>query len=136
MPGLRDLASTLEQLPVKQGRYFFRNGTGTMKTYINNWKIRVNKVLRIAEALMKKDGKKFSHHPHPHRFRHTFACRLLGWGVPLRIVAQYLGDTEDTVRRHYSKFCVAEQHQAAAVYGEAMQRRAEKTKARLQLVKV
>src|SRR6266478_203245 len=130
MPGLRDLATTLAGLPIKQGRYFFRAGTGLMKTEITNWKTRATRVLKIAESLMKKDGKCFSHHPHPHRFRHTFACRLLGWGVPIRIVAQYLGDTENTVRKHYSTFCVAEQHEAASVYGEAMRRMAEKNKAK------
>jgi integrase len=135
IPGLRDLAKTLEELPTKQGRYFFLGGKGTITTNVTSWKARVVRVLKIAEDLMNKDGKRFSFHPHPHRFRHTFACRLLAAGMPTRLVAQYLGDTEETVRKHYSKFCVAEQHEAAGVYGEAMLRRAKRQSKRLQLVK-
>jgi len=41
-------------------------------------------------------------------------------------VAQYLGDTEDMVRTHYAKFCVAEQVEAAKVLEEAMLRRSTK----------
>jgi integrase len=69
---------------------------------------------------MREDGKTFSVHPHPHRFRHTFCARLLQAGVSLRTVASYLGDTEEVVRKHYAKFCIAEQVEAAKSLGNAM----------------
>jgi integrase len=104
-----------------------------------------------AEILMEKDGlpkRNGTHfgtmldkpeHPTPHKFRHTFAATLLQGGAPLRLVAQYLGDTEKTVREHYSKFCVVEQEQAAERLSEAMARYDAQTladrKARLKVVK-
>jgi integrase len=69
---------------------------------------------------MREDGKSFSIHPHPHRFRHTFCASLLQAGVSLRTVASYIGDTEEVVRKHYAKFCVAEQVEAAKSLGSAM----------------
>jgi site-specific recombinase XerD len=41
---------------------------------------------------------------HPHQFRHTCAKRLLVKGVPTGFVATVLGDGEDVVRKHYSKW--------------------------------
>ena len=88
------------------------------------------------DGLPLRNGTHFAEHPHPHKFRHTFAATLLSTGVvSLRIVAQYLGDTEQTVRKHYAKFCLSEQLEAAAVYAEAMrkmtQRQIERKKSRL-----
>lgn len=53
--------------------------------------------------------------------RHTFAAKLLQSGVvSLRIIAQYLGDTETVVRKHYAKFCGEEQKMAAMQMAAAM----------------
>ena len=41
---------------------------------------------------------------HPHRFRHTFACRLLAKGASLFDVAKLLGDTHAVVDKHYGKW--------------------------------
>ena len=41
---------------------------------------------------------------HPHRFRHSFACRLLSRGASLFDVAKLLGDTHQVVDRHYAKW--------------------------------
>ena len=41
---------------------------------------------------------------HPQRFRHTFACRLLGKGATLFDVAKLLGDTHAVVDKHYAKW--------------------------------
>jgi site-specific recombinase XerD len=72
--------------------------------------------------LMQQECKSFSAHPHPHRFRHTFSASLLQAGVSLRTVASYLGDTEEVVRKHYAKFCIVEQVEAAKSLGNAMAR--------------
>lgn len=145
LTGHPNLVRALETLPVKQGRYFFWGGEGKLRTNISSWRARVNDIFKLAETLMEKDGlperngTHFSERPHPHKFRHTFAATLLQQGVPLRIVAQYLGDTETTVRKHYAKFCVAEQMEAAAVLADAMRKMVEgekgSGKSRLQLAR-
>jgi integrase len=114
-PGHPNLVKALQDLPLKHGRYFFRGGTTDVGYDITNWGSRVQDIFTLAEKLMAQDGKAFLEHPHPHKMRHTFAARLLQAGVSLRIVAQYLGDTEATVRKHYAKFCLAEQVEAASV---------------------
>src|ERR1017187_5030375 len=93
------------------------------------------------ESHTNKSGKltHFAEHPTPHKFRHTFAATLLQGGAPIRLVAQYLGDTEETVRKHYSKFCREEQEQAATLLASAYKQydaqTAAKRKARLRVVK-
>ena len=42
---------------------------------------------------------------HPHRFRHSFVCRLLGrHGLSLFDVAQLIGDTTAVCEKHYAKW--------------------------------
>jgi integrase len=41
---------------------------------------------------------------HPHRFRHTFAVDLLSRGASPYDVAKLLGDTVDTIEKHYSEW--------------------------------
>ena len=81
----------------------------------------MDRLFKIAAGLMDEVGKSFSVHPHPHRFRHTFCAYLLRHGASTRTVASYIGDTEDTVRAHYGKFCLAEQVEAAKQLGMIMQ---------------
>jgi len=131
LPGHPNLVKALQELPERQGRHFFWGGKGKLRTSITSWRSRVNDIFKLAEDLMEKDGwpmkngTHFAERPHPHKFRHTFAATLLQVGVPLRIVAQYLGDTEQTVRKHYAKFCRAEQMEAAAVLAEGMKKMAK-----------
>lgn len=123
-PNLAKALSELAKTP-KQGRYFFKAGTGEDKTARGSWQRRLAATFKRAEALMEADGLpmrngthfgsklKTPEHPTPHKFRHTFAATMLQGGASLRLVARYLGDTEETVRKHYSKFCTQEQAQAA-----------------------
>lgn len=106
LPGHPNLVKALQELPVKQGRYFFLGGEGKLRTNIASWRSRVNDIFQLAEGLMAKDGlplnngTHFTERPHPHKYRHTFAAGLLQNSASLRIVAHYFGDTEETVRRH------------------------------------
>lgn len=144
LSGHPNLVQALQNLPVKQGQYFFWGGEGNLRTNISSWRSRVNDIFKLAEDLMKRDGlamkngTHFAERPHPHKFRHTFAATLLQNGMPLRIVAQYLGDTEQTVRKHYAKFCSTEQMEAAAVLAETMKKMTQKQtdakRSRLQVV--
>ncbi|HEX4170354.1 MAG TPA: site-specific integrase [Bryobacteraceae bacterium] len=129
--GHPNLVAALQSLPLKHGRYFFLGGgplptrdtegwRNRIKKSSTNWRERINRLFHIAEQLMREDGKTFSVHPHPHRFRHTFCASLLQAGVSLRTVASYVGDTEEIVRKHYAKFCMAEQVEAAKSLGNAM----------------
>jgi integrase len=124
------LVHALHNLPIKNERYFFYGGKGALRTNANSWRHRISRLFRIAARLMAEEGKEFASKPHPHRFRHTFAATLLQNGVSLRVVAQYLGNTEDIVRKHYAKFCLTEQHEAADTLQEAMLRMAAKERGR------
>ena len=46
-------------------------------------------------------------HAHPHRFRDTFAVDLLCAGAGVYDVARMLGDTVETVEKHYAPFVPA-----------------------------
>ena len=133
LPGDPDLTSALGAVRLKHGKHFFFNPK-TLPTFCgclkrgcslckarakavryatNNWRATITRVFELAAELMAKDGIAFSVHPHPHRFRHTFACRWLEEGYSLRWVAEMLGDTEETVRKHYGGFYDVENVNAA-----------------------
>ena len=131
-PNHPNLAKALSELKPKQDRYFFN--TGTIDSTIQVYRAQIARVIARAEQLMdadrlpKRNGTHFASQsktpkpPTPHSFRHSFAATLLQGGASLRLVAQYLGDTEKTVRSHYSKFCVLEQEMSAERLGDAMAR--------------
>ncbi len=129
LPGHPNVVAALQRLPLKHGRFFFlgggpvpEKGTAEWKKRLqhatNGWRERITRLFAIAERMMKAEGKSFSVHPHPHRFRHTFCAWMLQMGMSTRAVAEYIGDTEETLRSHYGKFCVAEQEAAARAFGE------------------
>ncbi len=129
LPGHPNVVAALRCMPLKHDRFFFlgggpvpEKGTDEWKKRLqhatNGWRERINRLFVIAARMMKAEGKSFSVHPHPHRFRHTFAAWMLQMGMSTRIVAEYLCDTEETVRSHYGKFCVAEQEASARAFGE------------------
>ncbi len=74
--------------------YYFWNGQSSKRA-----------VVGIAErtlfTVFKKSGVKDAH---AHRFRHTLATRLLGKGATFDEVADILGNTAPTVRKHYGKW--------------------------------
>jgi integrase/recombinase XerC len=77
-------------------RPFLLGDSDRLETVTDGWRRRINRVFEIAG--------KFEETPTPHRFRHTFARILLQRGVPVADVADLLGDDEDTVREHYSRW--------------------------------
>ena len=142
-PNHPNIAKALTEVAAqpKQGQYFFKRGTGIMESTIDVWRRQIIRAIKRAEELMEADGlperngthfggmSKTPEHPTPHSFRHTFSATLLQGGAPIRLVAQYLGDTEKTVREHYAKFCVLEQEQSAVRLSDAMARYDEQTSA-------
>lgn len=57
--------------------------------------------------------------PTHHRFRHTFVRRLLEQGVSVAVVAELIGDTEQTVRRSYSGWIKSRQEAMTQVLEKA-----------------
>lgn len=85
-----DLAKSILAL---DGETPFWSGKSDLQDITKNWRKIYTKIFRSAGV----DGS-------PHQFRHTFAKRLLVRGVPAGFVASILGDSEEIVRRHYSKW--------------------------------
>jgi integrase len=71
----------------------FWTGKSDLEDLTKNWRKIFGKIFKAAGV----EG-------HPHQFRHTCAKRLLVKGVPTGFVATVLGDGEEVVRKHYSKW--------------------------------
>jgi integrase len=92
-------------------RPFILGRSDRLETVTDGWRRRINKVFELAG--------KFEESPTPHRFRHTFARILLQRGVPVADVADLLGDDEDTVRVHYSRWVPERQARLTNILKEA-----------------
>jgi len=77
-----------------EGETPFWTGKSDLHHLTSNWRKIFTRVFTTAKI---ENGK-------PHRFRHTFAKRLLAKGVQIGFVAAALGDSEEIVRKHYSKW--------------------------------
>lgn len=93
------VAGELSRLPADNPEYFFWSGRSKPATVIGNLWRTVNRLGAIAEV-----------HAHPHRFRDTFACRLLEKGADIRSVQKLLGHTSvRTTEKHYGPWIEAHQ---------------------------
>jgi len=82
----------LQGLKPYQGRYYFWTGEGNVDTAVGNYR---RTLRRLCEEVKVPDG-------HPHRFRDTFAVRLLREGVPLERVSKLLGHRSIKItEQHY-----------------------------------
>ena len=108
------LVKRLKTRQKDNGSLIFRCGvTLNMKQLCDIWR---NKRLKKVFALSGPWEEK----PTPHRFRHTFVRILLEKGVPVPDVAELIGDTEETVRRHYSKWIKTRQDRLTKILQEAL----------------
>jgi site-specific recombinase XerD len=71
----------------------FWSGKSDLEDLTKNWR-------KIYTKIFKAAGIK----GHPHQFRHTAAKRLLMAGLPVSHVATMLANSENIVRKHYSKW--------------------------------
>jgi len=71
----------------------FWSGKSDLEDITKKWRKIYTKIFEAAGA----EG-------HPHQFRHTTPKRFLVKGVSTGFVASVLGDSEEIVRRHYSKW--------------------------------
>lgn len=129
--GEPDVAAALRSLPLKQGKYFFLGGTGSLRCNIASWRSRMNTLF----DLVKENFGELSVHPTPHRFRHTFAARLLEDGMDIGDVAEMLGDSVKVVEKHYAKYTRKRQRIAAAKWEEIMLKRAAERKKKFGVIR-
>jgi integrase len=116
IPDTPNIAAMLKSLPLTHGKYFFLGGKCVLRSNVTSWAERLTKLFRKAE----ENFGPLSVHPHPHRFRHTFAARLLEQGMDVRDVAEFLGDTVAVVLKHYAKYTTKQQEIAAQRWKQTM----------------
>lgn len=87
-----------KQFHALDGESPFWTGKSDLEHLTANWRVIFNRVFKAAGV----DGT-------PHQFRHTCAKRLLVKGVSTAFVASLLGDSEEIVRKHYSKWILERQ---------------------------
>jgi integrase len=102
----------LNRLPLVRGKYFFMTSRGSerLESVTDCWRKKLNLVFDAAQKL--HPPKAFTSEPTPHRFRHTFAVRLLQRDVPVEKVADLLGHSSQIITlRHYRKWVPGLQRQ-------------------------
>ncbi len=94
MPLYPEVAAALEAVPPPSGlenQYFFWSDRGSREIHINNT------IMSLAAVYCASGVPGAT----SHRFRHTLAMELLAKGASIEQVADVLGDSPVTVRRHY-----------------------------------
>jgi integrase/recombinase XerD len=86
-------------------QYFFWTGESKPKSAVGDWQRSLRKLFRLASVS----------HGHPHRFRHTFAARLLQAGASLENVSRLLGHQNTRVtEKYYASWIKERQEQLEA----------------------
>lgn len=114
------LVQRLQRRAKEHGPLIFRTGESlVMRTMAELWRVKLGKVFKLAGP--------FEERPTPHRFRHTFVRILLEKGVPVADVAELIGDTEEVVRKHYSRWVPERQARLTKILKEAFEDRPKLT---------
>jgi len=104
IPITLETAEALQSLQVKGEkdgrRFWFYTGNGERDTAVNNWRERVDNLLKLAQQ---PPYKPFRHHATPHTLRHTFAIAALNNGADIKMVSRWLGHSNTKITEaHYS----------------------------------
>jgi integrase len=95
------LRDRIEWRAQRYGRKIFPTNTNGLDSACELWRQRLNRLWKITGPWERR--------PTPHRLRHTFIRLLLERGLPLAMVAELAGDTEQVIQRHYSSFVPSRQ---------------------------
>lgn len=118
VPLPEDVLQMLAALPLFMGKYYFRTGDGKIEAVAGHYR----KSLRRLRQLIGKDD------IHPHRWRDTFAVRLLEQGVPIEIVSRLLGHRSiEITQKHYSPWVRRLQKQAEEAVAKVWEAMGKKT---------
>jgi site-specific recombinase XerD len=107
-----ELVGRLREREKSKGPLIFRCGQATnMRAMSERWRKILRKVFSLAGP--------WEEAPHHHRFKHTFVRILLEKGVPPPDVAELIGDTEQILRKHYSKWMPGRQQRLSQILKDA-----------------
>ena len=99
------VVEALDATPRASERFYFWSGASTLHSAVGKWQRRLQRLFQLAEI---SKG-------HAHRFRDTFACELLGAGVPMDRVSVLLGHQSIRVtEKHYAPWTQSRQDQIEA----------------------
>lgn len=84
-----------------------------LQTVTDLWRRRIHRVFDEA-------GSFECSRPTPHGFRHTFVRLLLQRGAPTRDVAELIGDTEEVVLKHYTRWVPERQERLTNILREKL----------------
>jgi integrase/recombinase XerD len=103
LPGF--VIKALDATPRASDRFYFWSGESTLDSAVGKWQRRLKRLFELAKV---SKG-------HAHRFRDTFACELLGAGVPMDRVSVLLGHQSIRVtEKHYAPWTQSRQEQIEA----------------------
>jgi site-specific recombinase XerD len=97
------VALELDAIPQKSERYWFWTGNGKLQSAVADWQGRLKDL--FDDAKIQKG--------HAHRFRDTFATKLLQEGVPIERVSIFLGHQSVKITEKYYRPWVRERQEQA-----------------------
>jgi integrase len=100
-----------DRQPTWGPRIFGLSKSQSLSVQTERWRLKLAKVFKLAGEFTEK--------PVPHRCRHTFVRILLEKGVQPSDVAELIGDTETTLRKHYSKWITTRQQRLTSILQDA-----------------
>jgi site-specific recombinase XerD len=98
VPVPEHVAGMLQALPFLHETFWFQTGQANWRSRAQQPGLRIAKIFKATE----KEFGAFAHHASAHTLRHTFAIQHLNNDVPIKVVADWMGDNVATVLKHYS----------------------------------
>jgi integrase len=106
------LEARIRERAKKFGPYIFgERKTKDPSVLTHPWRVRLTKLWKLCGP--------WAHNPTSHRFRHSFVRMLLERGVSAVTVAELIGDTEEVVRKSYSRWVPERQNHVRGVLKNA-----------------
>jgi integrase len=110
-----------------------------VETAAKNWSDDISEILKRVEQQPLEPGSetkfRFEHPATPHTFRHTFAIQMMNAGQSLKQIADWMGDTVETVQTHYGHLNSDSRVQSHKNYMDAKAKMRRKSKAKVQPIR-